>query len=227
MTNEFSASPAWLIHYYPVRDNLLLVYILTPAQMIKGFYRVPKHKNLRMLPQCFLPYHVIYRHKNDSINIQSLEPIGPAYTPKNLKLWLGMYLNELLFHLLRHEHSEGDFQFFGLYEAIIADSNPCPESLIRQFECGLLQDCGFGIDFTHTAEGDAIVAAKNYQFIVGSGFFPSASGYPGDELLLIANGQFEGKLIKQILRQTIDMVLDGKVLNSRELLRQWLKQQAL
>jgi DNA repair protein RecO (recombination protein O) len=228
MTNEFSASPAWLIHAYPVRDNLLLVYILSQEQIIKGFYRVPKHKNLRILPQCFVPYHVIIRQKKDTINIQSLEPIGPAYMLKNLQLWLGMYLNELMFHLLRHEHHEGQFQFFKLYEAIIASSDPCPESLIREFEYYLLQDCGFGLDFFFTADGHAIDAVKKYQYTAGHGFAVSEDGYLGAELLQIADGQFNIKALKPILRQTIDMVLDGKILNSRELLRQWLtKQQAI
>lgn len=227
MINEFSVSPAWLIHSYAVRDNLLLVYILSPQQLIKGFYRVPKHKNLRILPQPFVPYHVIYRQKNDNINIQGLEPIGPAYILKNLKLWLGMYLNELLFHLLRHEHSEGAFQFFNLYEAIIADEDPCPEALIREFEYYLLQDCGFGIDFSWTCDGEAIDSSRKYQFIAGSGFSTSENGYQGEDLLRIFQGHFDVKTLKPILRQTIDLVLDGKKLNSRELLRQWLKQQML
>ena len=225
MTSQLTASPGWLIHQYPVRDNLLLVYLLTPAQLIKGFYRVPKHKHWRIPPQCFLPYHVIYRLKKDSINIQSLEPIGPAYTLKHLKLWLGIYLNELVFHVLRHEHSEDTFQFFNLYEAIIAHPHPCPEALLREFEYLLLQDCGFGIDCSMTAAGESIVAAKQYQFVAGHGFYLAETGYHGAALLSIASGQFDIKCLKPILRQAIDLVLDGKVLNSRALLRQWLKQQ--
>jgi len=227
MTSQLTASPAWLIHQYSVRDNLLLVYLLTPEQLIKGFYRVPKVKQWRLPPQCFVPYHVIYQLKKDTINIQSLEPVGPAYSLKHLQLWLGMYLNELVFHVLRHEHSEGYFQFFRLYEAIIAHSHPCPEPLIREFEYLLLQDCGFGIDFSMTAAGEPIKALQHYQYVAGNGFFVAESGYLGDELLSIANGHFAAKSIKPILRQAIDMVLDGKVLNSRLLLRQWLKQEAL
>jgi DNA repair protein RecO (recombination protein O) len=224
MNNEFSASPGWLIHQYAIRDHLLLVYILTPERLLKGFYRVPKYKHLRVPPQPFLPYHVIWRQKGDNLNIQSLEPIGPAYHLKDLKLWVGMYLNELVFHLLRHEHSEGDLSFFPFYEAILADEEPCPEQRLRQFEHLLLSDCGYGIDFSMTDSGEAIAAAKQYQYTPGVGFQEAACGYQGSDLMKIAAGDFQLlSVLKPIFRQTIDMVLNGTVLNSRELLRQWLK----
>lgn len=219
MTKTVQSSNAWLIHQYPVRDNLYLVYFLTPDKLLKGFYRAPK----RMIkPQAFCPYWISWTTRLGTHNIQTIELHGQPFVFKDLKLLVGLYLNELIFHLCRTDDIQT--HIYDIYEAILHDDNASPEWLMRHFEWQLLADCGYQIDFLSTHQHEAIQKDKYYQFSPEEGFSEAMDGYLGAWLLQIANQEWHEqslKNFKKILRQTIDHVLNGKILNSRQLLREW------
>lgn len=221
MTKTIQSSNAWLIHQYPIRDNLYLVYILTPEKILKGFYRIPKRS---IKPQLFCPYWVSWTTRGDTHNIQSIELNGLPFEFKDLKLLVGLYLNELIFNLCRTDDIQPSF--YPIYEAILHHDEASPELLMRYFEWQLLADCGYQIDFINTHQQEAIVRDKYYQFSPEQGFFEAVDGYRGCSLLAISeqNWQQESlKTFKKILRQTIDHVLNGRILNSRLLLKNWWK----
>lgn len=219
------SSDAWVIHHYPVRDHLLLVYVLTPSRYFKAFYRLPK-KTGHAKPQPFCPYWISWKEGRDAINIQSFESRAPAYWFKDLKLFVSLYINELLFNLIRADTVE-QLSVYPYYEALLAHPEDCPELLLRQFEWQLLADCGYAIDFSVTCQQEPISACKHYQFHPGQGFTESLDGILGQHLIDIATHAFTPEcflIFKKVLRQTILFILDGKPLNSRILLTQWLKQ---
>lgn len=219
MTKTVQSSNAWLIHLYPVRDHLYLVYFLTPEKILKGFYRLPK----RMVkPQVFCPYWISWTTHRDTHNIQAIELNGLPFYFKDLKLLVGLYLNELIFQLCRVEDILP--RFYSIYEAILHDDEACPDLLMRHFEWQLLADCGYEIDFLKTHQNEPIHGDKYYQFSPEQGFFEAMDGYIGQSLLSISIQDWHEqslKTFKKILRQTIDHVLNGRVLNSRLLLKDW------
>lgn len=215
---------AYLIHQYPIRDHLLLVYILTPTRYFKGFYRPPKKKSLVQKPFSFYPYWGAWKKNKQAINIQSLEFSAPPWMPKGLKLIVGLYLNELIYHLCGGFDEQVELNIFSLYEAILQHAEDCPLHLIREFEWQLLADCGYAIDFTRAIDNSPLQADVYYQFSPDSGFFAAHEGWLGGE---IQNHELNSSIVKHVLRKTIDYVLDGKTLQSRALLVEFLQQSRL
>lgn len=219
-----NASEAWLIHQYPIRDHLHLVYMLTPDRLLKGFYRIPK-KPYVLKPQAFYPYWISWKENKNAINISHIEAHQPPLNLSGLNLFIGLYVNELIFNLCRDEQLIPGF--YDLYQQILYNQQSFDELLLRQFEWQLLADCGYAIDFSMTCQQQEICEELFYQFDPNIGLKQSTHGFLGEHLLFIQNGQMSKpetlKILKHILRTTIDHVLDGKILHSRTLLREWLK----
>jgi len=225
MTDQIESSMGWVIHQYPVRDHLMLLYILTPKRYFKAFYPLPKTKHGQQKPLSFCPYWISWKQNKQAINIHSLEFAEAPFWFKNLKLFTSLYLNELIFNLCRPDELDSVLNFYALYEDLLKHPEDCPIALLRQFEWQLLADCGYAIDFTSTFEQQFIQEEAYYQFSPDLGFFLATEGYLGRDILKIANGHWDEtalKILKIILRQTIQFVLEGKVLQSRELLKEWL-----
>ncbi len=192
--------------------------------MLKGFYRVPK-KPYVLKPQPFQLYWISWRENKNAINISKIEANQPVLNLSGIQLFIGLYINELIFNLCRDEQLIPDF--YPLYQQLLSNENSFDGWLLRQFEWQLLADCGYAIDFSMTCQQQAIAEELCYHFDPNIGFKESVQGFSGAHLLAIQNGQIvspeTSKILKQILRMTIDHVLDGKVLLSRGLLREWLK----
>ena len=223
MIDQIESSNGWLIHQYPIRDHLLLLYFLTPSRLIKAFYRLPKNKSPGK-PQAFYPYWVAWKTSKDALNIHSIELHEQPLVLQGLKLFVGMYLNELIFQICRHQEiSEQSYQ---LYEELLYDKQDCNQSLLRQFEWQLLADCGYYLDYSHTCYQEEIQEERYYQFDPAMGFSEATDGIFGRHLLAILDPNCQdaqaSQVFKKTLRMTIDYVLDGRVLHSRKLLRDWL-----
>ncbi len=227
MIDQIVSSQGWLIHQYPIRDHLLLLYILTPERLLKGFYRVSKKNPYSGRPHPFSLYWVSWKENKNACNIQSLEFQDAPLSLKGLKLFMGLYLNELIFHLCRDDEVEP--RFYALYQQLLHDELDCNELLLRQFEWQILADCGYAIDFSTTCFQEKIQQDATYQFHPSSGFYPANEGILGKHLSMIDAFNWSDDsvypIVKKILRSTIDYVLDGKSLNSRKLLQQWLTNQ--
>ena len=148
--------------------------------------------------------------------------LGPGLDLSGLKLFVGLYMNELMFHLGR----QADIlpSFYPMYEAILQDEQPFHPLSLRQFEWQLLADCGYAIDFSQTLDASMIQADAFYQFHPEQGFRQATNGYHGHALLAIHQGQYDAqglKILKKILATMIDYLLDGRVLHSRDLFLRW------
>lgn len=135
----------------------------------------------------------------------------------------GMYIAELTTRLLG-EHESHPQLFAGMYWALENLSEDI-EGVLRQFERLLLDELGYGLDFsTDAATRMPIEPDRRYRFDPQIGFVASDSerGYPGDSLLSIGRGEFRGltekRLAKRIFRQALTQHLGPKPLMSRKLL---------
>ena len=135
----------------------------------------------------------------------------------------GMYVAELTTRLLS-EHESHPQLFAGIYWALENLSGDI-EGVLRQFEKLLLDELGYGLDFsTDAAARQPIDPTRRYRFDPAVGFVASDSerGYPGDSLLSIGRGEFrtlmDKRLAKRIFRQALTLHLGGRPLMSRKLL---------
>lgn len=139
---------------------------------------------------------------------------------------IGMYVNELIYRLLGpfEAHSE----VFDAYESLIESLALAPFDLgrLRRFELLLLAELGYGIDFSYdSTTGQKIQDDSVYQYIHGQGFSSGLGGsgikFPGHELNVLSKGEMSTagqKIVKQVVRQAIHHLLDGRGLKSREML---------
>jgi DNA repair protein RecO (recombination protein O) len=143
----------------------------------------------------------------------------------------GVYLNELLMHLL-HRHDVHQ-QLFELYHdtlyALVAE--PAIETVLRLFEKNLLEEIGFALNLSHDADSGAeIEPDADYLYFLEHGpvrCLPgqNASKNPrlsGAALLAFQQDQLlpeHSKDIKRLMRFVLQHHLGQRQLRSRELFR--------
>ena len=143
-------------------------------------------------------------------------------------LYAGFYVLELLTRLLRERAQ--DPQIFAaamkVLEALEEDDPLQPT--LRTFEFELLQQLGYGVDFS--AQGQPLEDSVQYRFEAQSGFYavqgPSSQGtrqYSGQVLKQIAAGSFSAPATqdaaKALVRVALAPLLGDKPLTSRRMFR--------
>lgn len=135
----------------------------------------------------------------------------------------GLYIAELTTRLVS-DHESHPQLFAGMYWAL--ENLPVDvEGTLRRFEKLLLDELGYGLDFTTDAGSRLpIDPDRRYRFDPAVGFVASDSdrGYPGDSLLSIGSGELRSqqdrRLAKRIFRQALAEHLGPRPLMSRRLL---------
>ena len=107
-----------------------------------------------------------------------------------------------------------------------------PSAVLREFELGLIEELGYGIDWFHDIHGDAIEADLDYGFMPEQGFVllsqaPQGSlKAEGRHIQAIGNRNWQQSgslaLARKMCRTIIDPLIGFKDLNSRKLLQQTL-----
>lgn len=131
-------------------------------------------------------------------------------------------------HLLQPEDSHPELyrQYSNSLAAL--DSEIELEPLLRSFELRLLDEIGYGISFDHDFEGNDIETSLHYNLSSELGWQPTkiveSRSLTGSQITAIAQSDFSDSAVrnacKYINRVAIDKMLDGKKLNSRELITQ-------
>lgn len=141
----------------------------------------------------------------------------------------GLYLNELLWHLLQTEDSHPDL-FSAYLEAmtLLSEQPSQAANCLRRFEISLLEETGYGLNFDADRNGELIDDDMSYRFDVGEGWVmetPSEYTLTGRGLSALQQGiipqDADGLALKRLLRRLLDQVLGGKNLHSRDLIRQY------
>ena len=158
-------------------------------------------------------------------SMQNLNGYELQFQPmlQGLELASALYLAELTTRLVTERESHPKL-FSGLYWAL-ENLKGDVESVLRQFEKLLLDELGYGFDFTRDVRSQSPVeSTRFYRFDPQAGFVASADerGYPGETLLAIERGDYHNprdrKLAKRIFRQALSAHLGPKPLMSRKLL---------
>jgi len=184
--------------------------------------------------QPFTPLLLSWRGKGDLKNLTGVETSGNRALLYGEKLYIGLYLNELLMRLLP-EHVPHESLFDHYSDLIVALSESTdPEPLLRCFELLLLEEIGYGLNLTMEAAVDRpIKAGESYYFSDEQGFmradvFSSETAsevcFKGEELLAIASADYRAMSVrrcaKRLLRGALQTQLGERPLLSRQLFRQ-------
>ncbi len=223
---------AWILHTRVYSDSKILIDAFCESSgIVSGVYRVPK-KHLK--PSLFALFAVELTGKGELKTIRSLESVALS-SRQAVKLigsavYCGLYMNELLLRVLPKEDPYPEI--FSCYELTLhklsVETNP--EPALRKFEFELLDDLGYGIEFLKDIEGREIKNTDTcfYTFSCEKGFseLPAeATETPlkisGRDLHQLAIGNFSTadlrSTAKKITRLSLDSLLGGKTLKSREL----------
>ncbi len=183
-------------------------------------------RNSKTSLQMFQCLSISFKGKGE---LKSLSQWEIADQPRRLlgdDLILAIYINELILRLL----PEGDehIEIFESYWTFISNLNTLAsnekEYALRKFENQLLDDLGYGIDFSFDIDGLAIDKDIQYDFIEHQGFNSNNEGlFNGKTLLQLSNSDEvitnanELSILKKMNRKRLKSLLGDKPLKSKEL----------
>ena len=139
----------------------------------------------------------------------------------------GFYVNELLLKLT--ERCDPHPEIFQAYAACLESlsGGAGEEEALRRFEKRLLDNLGYGLELSRTADGAPVTVEGFYRFQAQRGPQPCVAEAPGAvygrSLADLEAEAFDDprslKDAKRVLRAALDACLDGRELKSREVMR--------
>ena len=231
----------FVLHAVPYQENSLLVDAITADfGRISFVARGAKSKrsNLKAALQVFVPLKLTLSGTDKSLKtLVHCEVSGRQFQYLPPVLFSALYVNELLAALYKIEDSS-QILFAAYLDALTRLEEGYPESwTLRQFELALLEELGYGIDLSSEANSGApIMPRKWYLYQSGTGFreiMPDMIGsismsdaYNGADIIALRTGEnlspHAMQSMKNLIKKNLDTLLDGKVLYSRELYRDYL-----
>ncbi|MBC8494027.1 MAG: DNA repair protein RecO [Candidatus Thioglobus sp.] len=206
-------TPAFLIHRRAFKDSSLLLDFFTQEH---GKIRLVGRglRKSKTPIQVFQQLKISYSGRGELKGLNNWEV---SDTPRHLKgecLILGMYVNELISRLLQEQDPHPEL--FEIYKKFVGQLSVIDAKfhhwLLRLFENNLLQELGYGIDFSYDINGEEIQENSVYEYQHQGGFAASVTG------------KISGKLIRQLLADDLNNMPDMQQLRAcRDLNRLRLK----
>lgn len=235
--NRLEDEPAFVLHSYPFRETSLLVEVFSRnhgrVPLVARGARRPKSA-VRGLLMNFQPLSLSWFGKHEVRTLHSAEWQGGQPLLQGTALLCGFYLNELLLNLMvRDDPHEQLFDYYQqtlLRLALGADL----ASTLRCFEKHLLQELGYALLLEHEAgSSKPINPVSSYRYLIERGAVSDHAdmdeGLPvaGKTLLDMAADDYgdaqSARQGKQLMRMLLNYHLDGKVLHTRELIKDLTK----
>jgi len=222
-------TPAYLLHQYAYRDTSRIAEVFTREHGRLSLFargvRAPKSA-LRGSLRPFQRLLISWAGKSEAGQLTAAEIDGVFTQLPAQRLMSGFYLNELLLKLT--ERWDPHPELFDLYARTLSGLAGADreEPHLRCFEKRLLEELGYGTDFSITDCG-APVSAEFYYRVRPHQAVMRCDGdlsgaVSGASLIELNAESFENTVTlrdaKKILRASIEACLDGRPLNSREIL---------
>ena len=235
-----TAQPAWVLSRQSYRDNGMLVEFFSAelgrcGAVVRGAHRRKRGGSLASLLQPFRPLLITFVGRSELKTLRSAEAPGPGYFLRGDALMSGLYLNELLVRSLpRMDVSPSLFLAYG--QAIESLYEGAGEESLRRFELVLLSELGYSVAWDSDEQGEPIRAEAHYRFEVDRGFCVAESVaapsrrdrlLPGAHIIRLrqwwegadALGIDELSLLKGITRAAVSQLTGGRVIRTREVLK--------
>lgn len=222
--------PALVLHTRPYRESSLIATLLTlhhgrVAAVAKGVRRTRRGHALQALARL----NTDWSGRSSLVTLTRFESTSSQAWLKGDAMAAGFYIAELINRLVQERESVPRL-YTGACWAIdrLDDGATELEEVLRGFEKLLLEELGYGLDFSHDAQtGLGIDKSCHYRLEPEQGFIYSENSeqkaYPGSALLDIAEGNFSNKSSrkagKRIFRECLAPHLGPKPLMSRRLLK--------
>ncbi len=221
----------FVLHIRPYRDTSALVNFFSPNYgrftcVAKGLRGSGKSRqSWRAALQAFNLVSVTWQGRSELKTLLDVQEQA-RYSLQGKALFCGLYINELLERLLHANDPHPDI--FVLYTQCLNRlvSGAGLEESLRLFEFGLLEQLGYGLNFSHcNRSGQAIRPDKYYFFFADEGLVLAdesvgARPFSGAILLQLGNGDFSGEALlaaKGLSRLALHNLLGDKPLRSRAL----------
>ena len=232
------SEPGFILHTIPYRETSLLVDIFTLNHgrlrcVAKGF-RKPNKKGIAKTLFPYSEHHFQWQGRGELKTLTQADPIQAPVFLKQESLFVGLYINELLYKLLHQNDPHQSLYEFYRQLMTQQSTSEIQQPVLRRFEMLLLEELGYGLVLDSEAEtGQAVSSEHLYYYIPDQGLkliqdqtADNLHAFSGADIMALCQGQLEQKSVlraaKKLTRQVIDFYLDGKELNSRELYRQHL-----
>ena len=232
------SEPGFILHTIPYRETSLLVDIFTLNHgrlrcVAKGF-RKPNKKGIAKTLFPYTEHHFQWQGRGELKTLIQADPIQAPVFLKQESLFVGLYINELLYKLLHQNDPHSSLYEFYRQLMTQLSTSETQQPVLRRFEMLLLEELGYGLVLDAEAEtGQAVSSEHLYYYIPDQGLklindqtVDNLNAFSGADIMAIRQSQLEQQPVlraaKQLTRQVIDFYLDGKELNSRELYRQHL-----
>ncbi|MDD5383904.1 MAG: DNA repair protein RecO [Gallionella sp.] len=231
--NKQQDEPAFVLHSYPFRETSLILDVFSRqhgrlAIVARGARR-PK-SSLRGVLMNFQPLQLSWFGKGEVRTLHSAEWQGGQPYLQGTALMCGFYLNELLLNLLARDDPHE--QLFDYYRATLhrLAHETDHAATLRCFEKHLLQELGYALALEREAGSDkAIRPEVCYRYAVERGAVlddgDTQAGLPvlGKTLLDMAADDYADPVTaqqsKQLMRMLLNHLLGGKILHTRELIK--------
>ena len=232
------SEPGFILHTIPYRETSLLVDVFSLNYgrvrcVAKGF-RKPNKKGIAKTLFPYTEHHHQWQGRGELKTLIQAEPIQAPVFLKQESLYVGLYVNELLYKLL-HQNDPHPSLYL-LYHQFMShlSVSGLDKAELRRFEMLLLEELGYGLVLGSEADsGQAVSAEHLYYYIPDQGLkliqdqnANKTQALSGADIIALSQGELDRPSVlrtaKQLTRQVIDFYLDGKELNSRELYRQHL-----
>ncbi len=231
--NKHQDELAFVLHSYAFRETSLILEVFSRSHgrvaIVARGARRPK-SSLRGVLMNFQPLQLSWFGKGEMRTLHSAEWQGGQPQLQGTALMCGFYLNELLLNLLARDDPHQ--QLFDYYRGTLyrlaheADH----AATLRCFEKHLLQELGYALVLDREAgSGKAIQAELCYRYVVERGALPddvdAQTGLlvQGKTLLDMAADDYADSTTaqqsKQLMRMLLNHHLGGKILHTRELIK--------
>ena len=227
----------FLLHSAPYGETSLLVDLYTHEYgrvrcIAKGFRKPNKRGGSRSIfPH--LEYLFNWHGRSELKTLSSAEALE---TPKFLQedsLYVGLYINELIYRLFAVQDSSENFYYE--YKKFVNNLFRCgpTEPQLRTIEIKLLRELGYGLVLDSEAgTGNRLEPDRYYSYVPQTGLKSMEDKTVkncllGRDLLDLVDGNFSTatslKTARIVLRAAIDFYLEGKPIHSRKLYSDYKK----
>lgn len=222
--------PAFILQHRQYRETSQLLEVYTRDYGIVSVLAKGVRQEKSKLAGVLLPFtllHISYLDKNE-LKILTQAEFVSSYTPQRLALYCGFYLNELLQRFLFRNDPHPEL--FTAYQVCLGElCNALNiEQALRYFELDILEACGYAVDLTVDYNGQPVAELKRYNFQPTIGLIEDDSGCISGASLqtLSVKAPLPGLTLveaKRFLRAMLDEHMQGKPMQSREVLAKMIK----
>jgi DNA repair protein RecO (recombination protein O) len=219
--NRIEEQSAFILHSYPFRETSLLLEVFSRnhgrlAMVARGARR--PRSALRGVLMNFQPLRLSWFGKGEVRTLHAAEWQGGQPQLQGTALLCGFYLNELLLNLTaRDDPHESLFDYYQYTLQRLAHENDHAGTL-RNFEKHLLQELGYALLLDQEAGGGRPVEPDGrYRYVIERGVLA------GKTLLDMTADDYtdpvSAQQAKQLMRTLLNHYLGGRVLHTRELIK--------